>query len=155
MSILEMEQRIRTAERVAFGRGASEEEIGAAERALGLTFPKNYRAFLRRFGWGGAEGLEVYGLGRDVPSYLDVVALTQSERTEMTPRLRDGLLPILNDGFGNHYCLDLTRVRGDDCPVVLWDHTQGAAEVPEEVSGSFVDWILAEIDERAADAADE
>lgn len=131
-----------------FGRGASPAEIAAGEQALGLTFPESYRAFLSEFGWGGVEDIEVFGLGLDVPTFLDLVRVTHVERLEAEPQLPQHLLPILNDGYGNHYCLD-TSIRNDnESPVVFWDHEAGPDQEPEVVASTFVDWLMQEVEER-------
>lgn len=90
------------------GKGAPTAAIEAAEKALGIFIRGDYRRFLEHFGWGGVGGIEVYGLGDDVPRHLSLVNITRSERSEMFPRLRPELLPIMNDGAGNLYCLDTT-----------------------------------------------
>lgn len=124
----------------SLGSGATEEDIQHAERILGLRIVGNYRAFLRRFGWGGVQDFELYGLGADVPLHLNLVAITQSERKEMLPHLPVELLPIMNDGGGNLYCLDL-RVNGREPPVVVWYHDLGCEQIPEPVGDNFADWI--------------
>ena len=122
-------------------------QIVDAERSLGIPIEGAYRSFLMQFGWGGVEHLELYGLGKDAPAYLELVAMTQSERTEMNPRLRPALLPVMNDGAGNLYCLD-TSVRGEP-PVVFWDHTQGTDQVPELEAADFASWLSGELDSLA------
>lgn len=128
----------------AFGRGATEEEINAASALLGVPFKGDYRRFLRRFGWGGVGHWEVFGLGSDVPSHLNLSVLTQSERTEMHPRIPHHLLPFRNDGGGNHYCLD-TRVPGEP-PVVFWDHEAGEKQKPYRVADNFLSWLVAKFE---------
>jgi hypothetical protein len=53
------------------------QEIDLAERRLG-SLPEDYRAFLDDFGWGVGPH-EVFGLGVDIPPYLDVVRANESE----------------------------------------------------------------------------
>lgn len=79
---------------------------GQAERELSLGFPDSYRRFLREFGWAAFGPLEVFGLGPQVPQYLDVVTITRTERLEAGLCLAGNLIPIANDGGGNLYCLD-------------------------------------------------
>lgn len=59
-----------------FGEGASKQTIEDAEQQLGVEFPQDYIDFLRDFGWGGVEYMEIYGTGQNVPQYLDVVWIT-------------------------------------------------------------------------------
>ena len=54
-----------------FGRSATPQEIELAEEQLGVELPESYKAFLGHFGWVSLEGLELYGLGDDVPAYRE------------------------------------------------------------------------------------
>lgn len=123
------------------GQGASEEQLVAAERELGLKISGGYRKFLKRFGWLGIGPTEVYGLGTGVPKHMDLVNITLSERTEMRPRLRQSLIPLMNDGGGNLFCIDATSVEGESQPVVFWDHDLDVDQTPEQVAPSFEDWL--------------
>lgn len=140
----ELRKRLGSHPKKAFGKGATEEEVVAAERALGLSLGGTYRDFLRQFGWGGVAHLEIYGLGRDVPRHLDLVRVTQSERTEMRPRLPGHLLPVMNDGGGNLYCID-TKVEG--LPLVFWDHTLREDQDPEQCATGFAEWLDEQLDQ--------
>jgi hypothetical protein len=88
---------------------------------------------------GGVGSFELFGLGSDVPSYLDLVAVTESERTEMRPALPAYLIPLMNDGGGNLYCLDSRRE--DEPAVIFWDHTAGEGQEPEAVAPDFISWL--------------
>ena len=77
---------------------------------------------MEQFGWASLESLELYGLGENVPAYLDLVKVTLSERRQMRSRLPRLLLALMNDGAGNHYCLDVGLHEQEECPVVFWDH---------------------------------
>lgn len=122
-----------------FGRGASQHDLHAAGARLGMRLTGGYRRFLLRFGWGGVGPFELFGLGADVPSYLDLVAVTESERTEMRPALPVYLIPLMNDGGGNLYCLD-SRTEGEPA-VVFWDHTAGDGQEPAPVAPDFISWL--------------
>lgn len=112
---------------------------------LMLRITGSYRRFLHRFGWGGVGSFDLYGLGRGAPPYLHLVTVTQSERTEMRPRLPHNLLPLMNDGGGNLYCLDLSRIDTEP-PVVYWDHEQPETQKPELVAADFATWMMAQLD---------
>jgi SUKH superfamily protein len=139
MTFDELAQKLELASLKAFGRGASEQEIHAASTRLGVNLVGGYRRFLQRFGWGGVGSLELFGLGPDVPPHLNLVDLTESERTEMRPALPSHLIPFMNDGGGNLYCLD-SRRNGEP-PVVFWDHTASEEQEPEFTAPDFVSWM--------------
>ena len=138
-------RRLRSFRQAEFGRGATLQEIELAEQQLGVEFLRSYKAFLEQFGWASLEGLELYGLGEDVPVYLDLVKVTLSERTQMWPRLPSRLLPLMNDGAGNHYCLDVESGEQGECPVVFWDHNLGESQDPEYVAPNLEVWLSEEL----------
>ena len=134
---------------VRFGRGATEREVQGAEAALGVTFPTSYRTFLKRLGWIESPCISVFGLGSDIDSAYEVISVTHCERHEAGVPLPANLLPIVNDGSGNLYCLDVSQMQGSECPVVFWDHEapEGAEQVPARVGADFYSWLLHEITE--------
>lgn len=135
----ELADRLRRFEDKEFGTGATDAEIGEAENLLGTSIRGEYRRFLKDFGWGGVEHLELYGLGSDTPPHLQLVPVTRSEREEMNPRLRQYLIPVMNDGGGNLYCLNMSFA--DEPPVVFWDHAEDANQSAETDAPDFVSWL--------------
>jgi cell wall assembly regulator SMI1 len=128
------------------GLGATVDEIAACEAELRVRLPQDYRQFLQEFGWGAFRHLELYGLGKDVPRFLDVTAETKRERTEFEPYLPDHLVPVMNDGCGNLVCLNTQDMNAATCPVVFWDHDLPDDQEPSNVAGSFAEWLWEEID---------
>ena len=122
------------------GNGAAAEEIQQAEAALDCRFPEDYKLFLRWCGWGGRADWEIFGLGGDVPPYLDLVRITREERTDYGPGLPYVLLPVLNDGGAYMYCLKLDESSGGICPVVAW-HLESDEPAVAPVSSSFAAWL--------------
>jgi len=62
------------------------------------------------------------------------------------------LIPLMNDGSGNHECLDTSKIKDGDCPVVFWDHEhpRGILQSPKRISVSFTAWLKRKIDELPA-----
>ncbi len=147
MTFDELARRLESSSSKTLGRGASEHEIHAASARLGVNLAGGYRRFLQRFGWGGVGALELFGLGSDVPPYLDLVAMAESERTEMRPALPAHLIPFMNDGGGNLYCLDLRRTG--EPPVVFWDHTASEGQEPQSVAPDFISWLAERLEHPA------
>ena len=64
MSIDEMISRIDLLAKKERGAGATDREIAAAERAIGVRLPASYKAFLSTFGWARLYHDPLYGIGR-------------------------------------------------------------------------------------------
>ncbi|HEX8697520.1 MAG TPA: SMI1/KNR4 family protein [Myxococcaceae bacterium] len=139
MTFDQLAQKLESVPSKSFGRGASEHDLQAASARLRVNLVGGYRRFLQRFGWGGVGSFELYGLGVDVPPYLHLVAVTESERTQMLPALPLHLIPIMNDGGGNLYCLDMGKAG--EPMIVFWDHTAGEEQEPQPVAPDFVSWM--------------
>jgi SMI1-KNR4 cell-wall len=129
------------------GEGATDNEIEAASMTLGVPIRGGYRMFLQRFGYGGVADFELFGVGHSVPTRVDLVDLTQSERTAYEPNIPHHLLPIMNNGGGDHACLD-TRASPEEPPVVWWWHEDGPEQVPEQDAPDFVTWLARRLEER-------
>lgn len=142
MSLNDLEQSINAFPDKDVGKGATQEEIALAEVTLGVTFSISYSGFLHKYGWARFAHEDLYGLGADVPPYLELVKHTFVERNAMRPSLPPNLIPVMNDGGGNHYCLDSTQTQNGECPIVFWDHDLGEDQLPEPVSTSFEVWLL-------------
>jgi len=142
-------QLVRAAKDSDFGPGCSETEIAKAQQQLGVVFPNSYASFLQHIGWANIMHNYLYGIGKAVPTHLDLVKITAEERELAGPSLPQRLVPIMNDGAGNHYCLDTEKVTAGECPVVFWDHEHelGERQRPEVVATDFASWLLREIKE--------
>ncbi len=139
-----------------FGAGATNNDIRQAEDILKVRLPNSYKAFLLEFGWGGVEHFEIYGLGRGVPKYLDLIYMTRSEREEVEPPLKRHLIPVLNDGGGNHYCLDTSKLSNGECPIVFWAHDDemGSNQQPDQIAHNFSEWLASLLNELDKDLND-
>jgi hypothetical protein len=125
------------------GCGATAEEVADAERKLGVLFPETLRSYLVELGYLEFDSVEMYGLGTGVPEHLNLVECTIAERTVLYPNIPTQFIPILNNGSGDHYCLDL-RPNAADPPVVFWNHELGSDQMPELVARRFSGWLLDE-----------
>ena len=144
MSIDEMITWINLVARTEKGAGASDQEIVDVERAIGVQLPNSYKAFLATFGWARIDHDPLYGVGPDVPRPYALVRHVISERTDCEPAIPKHLVPFMNDGAGNHYCLETSYMRDGECPVVFWDHEHedGSDQSPLQLSSSFDHWIV-------------
>jgi hypothetical protein len=126
-------------------RAATEEQIAAAESALGALWPESYRHFC--LNWGAAY----------TPSILDLVVAKKSEFSDVQQFLKPqqtvtetrrwhlspngGCLAFAADSSGNWFIfhdLPASLSRPDDAAVWLFDLETGA---PEMQANSFDEWI--------------
>lgn len=154
MSLVEEIKQLLEAERfrpVDFGQGATASEIEAAERELGVRFPRSYTDFLLKLGWIDSPYITVCGLGSDADWRTDLMASVKSWWYGVDADIRPprSLIPIVDDGSGSVYCLDISQMREAECPVVFWDHEsfEGAKQVPSRVGSDFLSWLVREIRE--------
>jgi cell wall assembly regulator SMI1 len=147
MSIPVMHQRISNFSDKLTGTGASPDDIAEVEKQLGVRLPASYRDFLGTYGWARFAFNEFYGIGADVPPHLQLSTNTIAERTAMQPPMPHSLIPVLNDGAGNHYCLATNQISDGECPVVFWDHDNGPDQETTKEGRSFGEWLIKFLDE--------
>jgi len=90
-----------------FGKGCSEAEIGEAEKTLRVTFAKEYREYLLKFGIVAYDGHELTGISNT--DRLNVVSSTLSER-EINPSVPEDM-----------YVIEKTNMDG----VIIWQRETG------------------------------
>lgn len=113
--------------------GAREESlVGAAEAALGLTFPPPYRRFLLEYGAGAFGAKEFHGVvGERFEGPFDVVATTIRDRAYDLP---PSFVVVYGLGNGEFFCLDTGQVGA---PAVTNWPGAGAEQEREELAEDF------------------
>lgn len=48
----------------------------------------------------------------------------------------------MNDGCGNHYCIEGSVAGGQEPCVILWEHELGEEQTPEEYGTDFCSRLL-------------
>jgi cell wall assembly regulator SMI1 len=106
--------------------GASEQQIRAAEDALGVSFPEEVKAGYRihdgcdasafLYGW---EWLSLERMVSEWKAWKDLLDSGAFDRFQSEPQgpirsdwWHPAWIPLTYDGAGNHYCLDLAPGRG-------------------------------------------
>lgn len=121
--------------------GASKDQVMALERALAVSMPPSYVAFLTTYGAIGIGDSFVSGI-------IDGDALSQAGSSAYGDTLRfrargafpAGYLVIGKHGDGG-YCLDTTVQSSDgECPVVNFEF--GSTQHRVAVAPSFEDWLV-------------
>jgi hypothetical protein len=113
------------------GEAATVLEIQAGEDRLGVL-PDEYRGFVAEFGWLELGHWEIFGLGRGVPSCLNVVDMTFRERSHAG--VPGHLIVIMNDGAGNLVCVDSASGA-----VVTWWHDIRSTQ---PTAPDFTTWLV-------------
>lgn len=125
-----------------FSGPKSDKLIDKAQETLGVNFPNSYKEFLREYGCGSVEGIEIYGLidgdflNSGVP---DAVWVTLQERKLGLP---NNLVIVYSTGYGPVFALDTAKFDDiGECPVVSY---VGVSEC-EKVADSFAEFLLSEL----------
>ena len=151
MGLAELIARLNKLQACQLGQGATQPEIEEAASALKVRLPSDYQDFLRRVGWASCGYFQLFGVGKDVPAHLELVSKTMGVRHQFRPHIPHHLVPLMNDGSGNYYCLSVDgHGKGK---VVFWNHELDEAQYPAVVGDSFVGWLNKYLDDLAVDDA--
>lgn len=104
-----------------FAKGADDEDINKAEKELGLSFSKEYKAYLSSLALGTIDGHEFTGITKN--KRLNVVDVTEAERK------KNPTVPK------TYYVVEKTNVDG----VVIWQDKSG--KVYESYENGDVDKV--------------
>lgn len=110
-------------------KGVTEDEIRVAEQTLGLSFAKEYRAYLQAFGLASFQGHELTGIIKS--PRLSVVAQTVAERNNNS-HIPDDM-----------YVIEIANIDG----IVIWQGSTGEIfetiydGVPTLICKSFSEYI--------------
>jgi len=113
---------------------ASDSEIEAAGRELGIEFPPSYQAFLRYIGAARIQSLELFGLPRN-GLWGDVVLMNQLISIPLPP----SCVMIGRDDKGSVFCLDTSSWNAErECPILVFN--QGKTGV--RIAPTFLDFLV-------------
>jgi cell wall assembly regulator SMI1 len=112
------------------------------EFKLGFALPQDFTYILSHHNYISLGGQEMYGLGSEFEaSSLDQIYDFEHEAVD-NPMPKE-LLPFAPDGYGNHYCLDLSSINEGISPVLFWQHdcNYKSKDEVEACNQSFAEWI--------------
>jgi SMI1-KNR4 cell-wall len=114
---------------------ATEEQVIAAERELGVVFPPGYRTFLFRFGTARLKWLDIFGIPHNC-LWGDIVMMNQ-----LAPvKIPAGCILFARDARGAFYYLKCTSVWTMEESPVIRVNLVGAST---QVAGSFAEFLVA------------
>ena len=116
-----------------------EEKIKKAEDKLDITFPKEYREFLKEYGCGNIGPIEIYGIGPDVESVPNVEWIIMNLRE--TRNLPNYLIPIENIGEGSYAVVSSNDSRENEVMeggVLQWN---SRVNDPKQIANTFGEYL--------------
>jgi hypothetical protein len=130
---------------------ATTEDLTAAEAALGCRFPESYHWFQLEFGWVSTGPIDIYTVLKLEEPAVNIDGINLEERRDAHPALPAHLIAFSDSGGGDFCCFDTSAFTDGECSIVWWDHEQDEDQTPEAAGASFLDWLEAELQERAAE----
>ncbi|HDR7471100.1 SMI1/KNR4 family protein [Bacillus cereus group sp. Bce021] len=127
----------------------NEDTIREAAQMLNLTFPNSYLWFLKQYGSGGLDGMDINGC-ETTAADSSVVYHTKLYRE--TYNLPEQYI-VLNDIDGTVTCLDTNQIKDGECPVVFW--SRFSKELYAITYENFGDYLLDSLQESVDNLYDE
>ncbi|MFJ7818891.1 SMI1/KNR4 family protein [Bacillus toyonensis] len=127
----------------------NEDTIQEAAQMLNITFPSSYLWFVKQYGSGGLDGMDVHGC-ETTAANSSVVYHTKLYRE--TYNLPEQYI-VLNDIDGTVTCLDTNQMKDGECPVVFW--SRFSKELYAITYVNFGDYLLDSLQESVDNLYDE
>lgn len=138
-----------------FGGEKEESLISQAEHILGIKFPPTYRTFLKRYGYGGLEGQQIYGVIDEnfyKPGVPNGVWLVLDEREKFG--LPENFIIFESTGDGYWYALDSSKPNTEgEYPVVIYGFGEDGKQ-HEKVNEDFGEFLLEQVTQALEDEED-
>lgn len=119
-----------------------DDRLEVFERNINITLPFDFKFILKKHNGFSLVGTEVLGLSEELRvNSLDQVY--KFEHYETQNSMPSEYIPFSADGRGNYYCLDSSRLQGEICPIIFWQHDiiyQSKTDV-ETCNNSFLEWV--------------
>ncbi|MES5922039.1 SMI1/KNR4 family protein [Bacillus cereus group sp. RP37] len=132
-----------------FMGGVNEDTIREAARMLSITFPITYHCFLKQYGSGGLDGMDIHGCETTAADSSVVYHTKLYRETYNLP----GQYIVLNDIDGTVTCLDTNQMKDGECPVVFW--SRFSKELYTITYENFSDYLLDSLHESIDNLYDE
>jgi len=127
---------------LSLGEPIDDKRIEELELQVGYPFPFDFKYIMTKHNYLSLGGIEVLGIGKELGNE-SINNLYRFEHEEVGNPMFKEFLPFSPDGYGNHYCLDLSKMEGYTCPVVFWQHDCSYVDKKEvEIcNANFIEWI--------------
>ncbi len=127
---------------ITLGNPILDNRLEEFEKQIGLTLPFDFKFILTKHNYIALNGDEVFGIGKEYGN-MSIENVYIFEHEEVGNPMFKELVPFSSDGYGNHYCLDLSELKNKECPVVFWQHDCSYSDRKdiEICNKNFVEWI--------------
>ncbi len=134
-------ERVRSDRSNLIGARTGEEQIRNLEERLGITFPKNYVAFLKEFDGGQFNFARMHCITESGAGWHDFVI--ELERFFSNAPLMGvrSLLPFGSSYAGDVFCFDMAAATEDDAPILMYDHEGSDDQELNKEASSLLTWI--------------
>ncbi|MEI3894512.1 MULTISPECIES: SMI1/KNR4 family protein [unclassified Bacillus (in: firmicutes)] len=132
-----------------FMGGINEDTIREATQMLNINFPDSYHWFLKQYGSGGLDGMDIHGCETTA---VDSSVVYQTKLYRETYNLPEQYI-VLNDIDGTVTCLDTNQMKDGECPVVFW--SRFSKELYTITYENFSDYLLDSLQESVDNLYDE
>ena len=102
-----------------FTGGVDESQIILIQNELGVELPESYRWFLTNYGSGGLFGVNILGMAKSNRAPVVVNTLRYRDLG------MDNGLVVVEDAGEYAYCLYISEMDNDECPVIAWNRPGG------------------------------
>lgn len=126
------------------GSSIQDNRIEKFENEINQKLPVDFKYFLTEFNGFSLMSTKVFGLG-DHYQQEALDKIYYFEHSEIENKMPSFFIPFSNDGRGNHYCLDLSRMDENMiCPVIFWqwDFKYINMNNVETCNESFNEWVM-------------
>jgi len=136
-----------------YGDGASEETVKEAEQILNVTFPEDYRKFLKKWGYLYLKDISewIYGIAFDDIKERRENAIIETIELREWSALPEYFVAFYSDEGERYWCID---TRNPDGPVIIWnpfekclaDKREGIGEQWYAPGIPFVDLLYGQVE---------
>lgn len=102
-----------------FTGGVDVKQIDYVQDTLKLELPESYKWFLNNYGSGGLYGVDILGVAKS--NIATVIIVTESYRDL---GMSENLI-VIEDIDEYAYCLDISKMVNNECPVIAWNKQGG------------------------------
>jgi cell wall assembly regulator SMI1 len=124
------------------GEPITDKRIIEFEKQIGFALPLDFKYLLSIHNSFSLSGTEVLGIGEEFRGASLENVYQFEHKTGLYP-MRAEFLPFSADGAGNHYCLDLSRLKDELCPVIFWqpNYEYTSNDDVETCNANFFEWM--------------